>query len=98
MSKETAREFLRQTRIDEELREGFESQKTLDSIVAYASENGYEFTTEELHETTMDIYEQEGVELTEEQLESAAGGYCCMCTVSTTWNCGGEEEIEPPSS
>lgn len=87
MSKETARDFLRQTRVDESLREGFESQKSMEEIVAYAGENGYEFTTDELHESTMEIFEENDIELTEEQLEAAAGGMSVLC-IATTWNCG----------
>ena len=84
MSKETAREFLRQTRVDEELRAGFESREDLNDIVVYAGENGYEFTPEELHESAMEIFEENDIELTEEQLEAAAGGVVTI----TIWNCG----------
>ncbi|NJN55164.1 MAG: Nif11-like leader peptide family natural product precursor, partial [Anaerolineae bacterium] len=84
MSKETVYEFLSQTRVDETLRSGFESQGNLDDIVAYAGKNGYEFSATEFHEGAMEVFEENDVELTEEQLEAAAGGLLSI----TIWNCG----------
>lgn len=83
MSKATAREFLAQTRKDDALRAGFEQQGSLDAIVAYAGENGYEFSPTDFHEGAMEVFEENDIELTEEQLEAAAGGLSV-----TIWNCG----------
>ena len=72
MSKESLERFMEKVGSDDELRVSIESQLdsdgniTVDALIALGSENGCEFTFEDLQRTA---------ELSEEELENVAGGY-----------------------
>ena len=72
MSKESLEQFMQKVGRDEELRSSIESQLdsdgniTVDALIALGSENGCEFTFEDLQQTA---------ELSDEELDGVAGGF-----------------------
>ncbi len=80
MSKENAYQFMEKAYNDEGLQKELQSQTSLDAVVVRASEAGYDFTAQELQETAPRFYEDHGVELSEDQLEDAAGGGVVVAT------------------
>ena len=73
MSKESLEQFMQKVGRDEELRSSIESQLdsdgniTVDALIALGSENGCEFTFE-------DLTQNEAVELSDDELDGVAGG------------------------
>ena len=71
MSKESLEQFMEKVGSNDELRASIESQLdsdgniTVDALIALGSENGCEFTTEDL---------TQNVELSDEELDAVAGG------------------------
>ena len=71
MSKESLEQFMEKVGSDDELRVSIESQLdsdgniTVDALIALGSENGWEFTFEDLQQTA---------ELSDEELDGVAGG------------------------
>ncbi len=80
MSRESAYQFMEKAYNDHEFRQGLQSQASMEDIVACATQVGYEFTAQELQEVAGQFYESHGIELSEDQLEDAAGGIAIATT------------------
>ena len=74
MSSESAYKFMEQAYNDETFRKELQKEGNVDGLVARAREAGYDFTAQELQSTAIQFYEDKGIELSEDQLEAAAGG------------------------
>ena len=76
---EKGKQFLEQICADEEKREKLTSLETIEEVLKYAREFGYELTAEDLSGETPDA-----VKLDPEELDTLSGGSTCVCVI-----CGG---------
>jgi predicted ribosomally synthesized peptide with nif11-like leader len=74
MSKERAIAFLENVAQDEGKQKEVVGKSTVDEVVAYAANQGYNFTPVELQMAQKEFYETHDIELDEDALESVAGG------------------------
>jgi predicted ribosomally synthesized peptide with nif11-like leader len=74
MSVESAVQFLEAAWNNEDLKDNVWNQNNLQEIMAVAAENGYEFAEDEFFEAQLEIVDRYDIQLTEEALQSAAGG------------------------
>ena len=74
MSIESAVQFLEAAWNDEELKDRVWNQKDLKEIISVAAENGYQFAEDEFYSAQLEIVDRYDIQLTEEALQSAAGG------------------------
>ena len=75
MSTERAVEFIAETAQNSSLQERLQQVKTPEDILQIAREQGYEFTAEEMNLATQAVEEVASGELSDEELESVAGGF-----------------------
>ena len=74
MSIESVRSMIETSKTDATLRQQLQAAEGPEVILTIASEKGYEFTEEELLSVMQEKQLSFGEELSEEQLESVAGG------------------------
>lgn len=74
MSTESAVQFLEAAWNNEDLKDKVWNQKNLKEIIAIAAERGYQFAEDEFYEAQLEIVDRYDIQLTEEALQSAAGG------------------------
>jgi predicted ribosomally synthesized peptide with nif11-like leader len=74
MSVESAVQFLEAAWSDEELKDTVWNQNNLQEIIAVAAGKGYDFAENEFYEAQLEIVDRYDIQLTEEALQSAAGG------------------------
>lgn len=74
MSIQKANDFLEDVYQDEARRQEIVNKTTVDEVIDYANEQGYEFTAAELQQAQKQFYETHDVELDMEALEAVAGG------------------------
>lgn len=74
MSVESAVKFLEDIYTNEEKQQELVGSKSANEVISYATTNGYDFTIEELQEGQEQFQDTHDVELSEEELEDAAGG------------------------
>jgi predicted ribosomally synthesized peptide with nif11-like leader len=74
MSIESVRSMIETSKTDATLRQQLQAAEGPEAILTIASEKGYEFTEEELLSVMQEKQLSFGEELSEEQLESVAGG------------------------
>ena len=75
MSQESVRKMLETAENDAALRQQLQTAEGPEAVLAIASQKGYEFTEEELLSVMQEKQLSFGSELSEEQLESVAGGW-----------------------
>ena len=74
MSEEQLKAFIAKAKDDQSIQEKLKAAKSPEEVIGIAKENAYEFTTDELKNTK--------IELSEDELEGVAGGGCLL----ETWN------------
>jgi predicted ribosomally synthesized peptide with nif11-like leader len=74
MSLQSAYKFVEKAYKNEELKDEVQTLESLERVAAFAVDEGYDFTAEELKESALKFYEDHDIELSEEELEAAAGG------------------------
>jgi len=81
MSEEQLKAFWEAVQEDTSLQEKLRATTDVDSIASIAKEAGFEITAEEVKEAQ--------AQLSDEQLDGVAGGFCCCgCLLEGKW-CGG---------
>ena len=91
MSEEQLKAFLEKLKSDTELQEKLKAAASTDAAIEIAKDAGFAITAE-------DLQSMQSVELSDEELEGAAGGYGCACqtggndtfTVRATNRCNAE--------
>lgn len=83
MSQESVKSFFDFARESEDIRNQFQNGVSHEGIVSIASKKGYDFNEQELREhlekdTSLEVTSRE--DLTEQELESVAGG--CPCVIA----------------
>ncbi len=89
MSIKALNQFLQKANEDEQLAQEIanvlESENDTAAVIKLAQTKGYQFTADELlAEVHKRPYQQELEELSEEELEAVAGGFCTHCSVYVT--------------
>ena len=90
MSEEQLKAFLEKLKSDTELQEKLKAAASTDAAIEIAKDAGFAITAEDMQSAT--------IELSDEELEGAAGGYGCACqtggndtfTVRATNRCNAE--------
>ena len=90
MSEEQLKAFLEKVKADTSLKEKLKAATSPEAVIEIAKEAGFLITAEDMQSAT--------IELSDEELEGAAGGYGCACqtggndtfTVRATNRCNAE--------
>ena len=88
MSIESARTMIETAENDTALQKQLQTAEGPEAVLAIASEKGYEFTEEELLSVMQEKQLSFGTELSEEQLESVAGGWKADVSPNTNTDTG----------
>ncbi len=75
MSADSAYQFMEKAYSDPKWRAELQKETDVDGLVAKGKAAGYNFTPDELRSAATKFYEDKGIELSDDQLEAAAGGH-----------------------
>lgn len=81
MAKQSVHQLLSDAQSSEKLQQMFNGVTDVDEITRLATDAGYEFTADEFRQGKAEFYENHNVELSDEQLESVAGGVVCCSSI-----------------
>ena len=73
---EKGKQFIEQICADEEKREKYSSLESVEEVLKYAKESGFDLTVEDL---SVEVPDKE--KLDREEIESVAGGAVCVCVI-----------------